>query len=134
MAAIETGIHAQFASLQSTPTSASAQSRSQSQITTSTLPADLLNGEEPTPSTARPALVETPFAKVSSVAPGSPASSAGLKAGDTVRAFGDVNWMNHENLAGVARVVGGSEGVSFYSHYINLLMEGWFVSWERNGW
>lgn len=49
--------------------------------------------------------VETPFAKVNSVVAGSPADEAGLKAGDKIRSFGNVNWMNHENLSKVAEVV-----------------------------
>jgi len=56
--------------------------------------------------------VETPFAKVNSVAEGSPAFTAGLKAGDSIRSFGEVNWMNHENLKKVAEVVQRNEGVS----------------------
>ena len=43
---------------------------------------------------------------------GSPADTAGLKAGDRIRRFGTANWMNHEKLAKVAEVVQGSEGVS----------------------
>lgn len=56
-------------------------------------------------------LIETPFARVNSVVDGSPADAAGLKAGDRVRSFGTVNWMNHEKLAKVAEVVQRSEGV-----------------------
>ncbi|KAI4153376.1 MAG: hypothetical protein LQ340_002350 [Diploschistes diacapsis] len=51
------------------------------------------------------------FAKVNSVVTGSPADQAGLKAGDEVRLFGDVNWLNHEKLARVARTVQRNEGV-----------------------
>ena len=45
------------------------------------------------------------FAKVNSVVTGSPADQAGLKAGDEVRLFGDVNWLNHEKLARVSRTL-----------------------------
>ena len=55
-------------------------------------------------------LTETPFAKINTVAPGSPAEEAGLKPGDRVRRFGDVNWMNHENLRRVANVVQRHQG------------------------
>ena len=60
---------------------------------------------------AQSELVETPFARVNSVADGSPAFTAGLKPGDGIRSFGDVNWMNHENLKRVAEVVQRNEGV-----------------------
>lgn len=55
-------------------------------------------------------LVETPFAKVNSVAAGSPAAQAGLKDGDRIRNFGGVNWMNHENLRKISDVVQNSQG------------------------
>lgn len=57
-------------------------------------------------------VIETPFAKVNSVVAGSPAEDAGLKAGDTIRRFGSVNWMNHEKLTKIAGTVQRSEGVS----------------------
>ena len=60
-------------------------------------------------------LVETPFAKVNSVVPGSPADDAGLKAGDRIRRFGDVNWLNHEKLGKVAELVQRNQGVSLLS-------------------
>ncbi|OQE17764.1 hypothetical protein PENFLA_c023G10411 [Penicillium flavigenum] len=52
----------------------------------------------------------TPFAKVNSVVSGSPAEQAGLKAGDAIRSFGNVNWLNHERLSKVAQVVQENEG------------------------
>ena len=57
-------------------------------------------------------LVDTPFAKVNSVVDGSPADSAGLKAGDRIRRFGNVNWINHEKLSKVAEIVQRNQGVS----------------------
>lgn len=57
----------------------------------------------------------TPFAKVNSVVPGSPADQAGLKASDTIRSFGNVNWMNHERLSKVAETVQQNEGVCRFS-------------------
>ena len=57
-------------------------------------------------------LVDTPFARVNSVVSGSPADDAGLKAGDRIRRFGNVNWINHENLSKVAEVVQRNQGVS----------------------
>ena len=57
-------------------------------------------------------LVDTPFAKVNSVVTGSPADDAGLRAGDRIRRFGDVNWINHEKLSKVAETVRRNQGVS----------------------
>lgn len=54
-----------------------------------------------------------PFARVNSVVSASPADQAGLKAGDTIRGFGSVNWLNHERLTKVAQTVQQNEGVSF---------------------
>ncbi|OMP82558.1 putative 26S proteasome regulatory subunit p27 [Diplodia seriata] len=51
------------------------------------------------------AALQAPFAKVNDVVPGSPADSAGLKAGDKILKFGDVNWMNHEKLSKLAETV-----------------------------
>jgi len=53
-----------------------------------------------------------PFAKVNSVMDGSPADSAGLKAGDEIRNFGYVNHTNHDGLKRVGECVQGNEGVS----------------------
>ena len=56
-------------------------------------------------------LIDTPFAKVNSVVSGSPADHAGLKAGDRIWKFGDVNWLNHEKLGKVAETVQRNQGV-----------------------
>lgn len=56
--------------------------------------------------------LDPPFAKVNTVAAGSPAETAGLKAGDEIRNFGYVNRANHDNLRKVAECVQGNEGVS----------------------
>ena len=61
-------------------------------------------------------LIDTPFAKVNSVVPGSPADEAGLKAGDRVRRFGEVNWLNHEKLSKVAETVQRNQGVGLVFH------------------
>ncbi|KAL8853565.1 MAG: hypothetical protein Q9221_001551 [Calogaya cf. arnoldii] len=54
--------------------------------------------------------LEAPFAKVNSVVAGSPAEDAGLRAGDKIRRFGDVDWINHEKLSKVAEMVQRNEG------------------------
>ncbi|CAD6448252.1 bd4dcfd1-c8a2-4d54-95ff-2e7d8669f886 [Sclerotinia trifoliorum] len=56
-----------------------------------------------------PAPLDLPFAKVNSVAAGSPADDAGLKAGDKIRNFGYVNHANHDGLKRVAECVQGNE-------------------------
>ena len=52
------------------------------------------------------------FARVNTVASGSPAETAGLKAGDEIRNFGYVNRGNHDHLKKVGECVQGNEGVS----------------------
>ncbi|KAK8139671.1 hypothetical protein PG984_000794 [Apiospora sp. TS-2023a] len=56
-----------------------------------------------------PDTLDAPFAKVNSVVPGSPAESAGLKAGDEIRNFGYVNRANHDGLKKVAECVQGNK-------------------------
>lgn len=51
------------------------------------------------------------FARVNTVASGSPADSAGLKVGDEIRNFGYVNHTNHDGLKRVGECVMGNEGV-----------------------
>ena len=57
-----------------------------------------------------PSVPETPFAKVNSVEPGSPANEAGLKSGDLIRRFGSAIWSNHERLRKVGEVVSQNLG------------------------
>jgi 26S proteasome non-ATPase regulatory subunit 9 len=67
------------------------------------------------PSSSRTPVPQPPgsvFAKVNSVIEGSPADSAGLKAGDEIRNFGYVNSTNHDGLKRVGECVQGNEGVS----------------------
>lgn len=61
---------------------------------------------------SQPDALQEPFATVNTVAPGSPAERAGLKAGDEIRVFGYANKSNHDNLKKVAECVQGNEGVS----------------------
>lgn len=101
MSKIEAGLHAHHASIQAV---SPAVARSEAQISKD-------SGED-AGSVGSAGLIETPFANVNSVVEGSPADAAGLKAGDKIRTFGTVNWMNHEKLSKVAEVVQRSEGVS----------------------
>ncbi|KAI8319940.1 hypothetical protein GQ54DRAFT_264416, partial [Martensiomyces pterosporus] len=50
-----------------------------------------------------------PFARINSVAPNSPASAAGLAAGDKVLSFGSVNASNHSNLQRLAAETASNE-------------------------
>ncbi|PGH07564.1 hypothetical protein AJ79_06234 [Helicocarpus griseus UAMH5409] len=106
MTQVEKGVHAHFAQLQqqnaTCPTpAATAPATDLPPITTPAI-------EEATSSQA--GIIETPFAKINSVVEGSPAAQAGIKAGDRIRSFGHINWMNHENLTKVAEVVQRNEG------------------------
>ncbi|KAL8680101.1 MAG: hypothetical protein Q9186_003685 [Xanthomendoza sp. 1 TL-2023] len=93
MSKIEDGLHAHHAQARDIPIA-------QSSISSSQLP------------TSPASSLEAPFAKVNSVVAGSPADDAGLKPGDVIRRFGDVDWINHEKLSKVAETVQRSEGRS----------------------
>ncbi|CAD6577349.1 MAG: GTP-binding nuclear protein gsp1/Ran [Alectoria sarmentosa] len=98
MSKIELGLHEYHASYQASnppPVSGSGQGAQGSEL-----------------STTNRGLVETPFAKVNGVVRGSPADDAGLKAGDRILKFGDVNWLNHDKLSKVAETVQRNQGVS----------------------
>lgn len=83
-------------------------------------PASLLSTGAARPATESQTLQE-PFAKVNTVAEGSPAQSAGLKPGDEIRVFGYVNRSNHDNLKRVGECVQGNEDVSHHSQPILML-------------
>ncbi|KAI5866618.1 hypothetical protein GGS23DRAFT_279659 [Durotheca rogersii] len=95
MNTIEKHLHEHFASIQDTEEAAPA--------STSTGRAENLLGD------SIPATLEEPFAKVNSVAAGSPAEVAGLKPGDEIQNFGYVNKANHDDLKKVAECVQGNE-------------------------
>lgn len=111
---LEKGLHAHFAQLQK----AQATATTNGTTVPITAPSTALEN-----STTDAAALGTPFAKVNSVESGSPANQAGLKAGDLVRAFGSVHWLNHERLSKVAEVVQQNEGVcSIYFDLIHCCM------------
>ncbi|KAJ5779787.1 hypothetical protein N7457_007507 [Penicillium paradoxum] len=96
MRLLEKGIHAHFANLQNTQAAGP-----------TTNGVNVPPGVQPLTNNTP---LGTPFAKVNSVVPGSPADQAGLKAGDAIRSFGNINWLNHERLSKVAQTVQENEG------------------------
>ena len=116
MSKIELGLHEHHASYQasqSRPTSRSTQD-SEGDIT---------------PGGQNEGLVDVPFAKVNSVVAGSPASDAGLRAGDQIRRFGNINWINHEKLSKVAEVVQRNQDVRWA---VRLTFESYANGIQRN--
>ena len=77
------------------------------------LPVNATDAETVLPSRPPPQVLTPPFAKVNSVVAGSPAETAGLKAGDQIRNFGYVNNANHDGLKRVGECVQGNEGVCY---------------------
>lgn len=100
MSRIETGLHALHAATKDGP------STFPSGISTANV---VRRNDE---ATAQSSLTEALFATVNSVVAGSPADTAGLKAGDAIRRFGAINWLNHEKLSKLAETVQRNEGVS----------------------
>jgi 26S proteasome non-ATPase regulatory subunit 9 len=62
--------------------------------------------------TSAPEDIHTPFAKINSVAPNSPAAEAGMQKGDYIKKFGPVNALNHDKLKKLTELVAANEGVS----------------------
>ncbi|KAL8690769.1 MAG: hypothetical protein Q9218_003862 [Villophora microphyllina] len=100
MSKIEDGLHSHHAQARNL-------AAAQSSFASGSRPAATTNSDQPGSSS-----LEAPFAKVNSVVAGSPAEEAGLKAGDKIRRFGNVDWINHEKLSKVAETVQRNEGVS----------------------
>lgn len=99
MSKIEDGLHAHHASMDDSD------SISELGLSQGAMPNEASKAEDRN-------VVEPPFAKLGGVISGSPAEDAGLKVGDKIRRFGNVNWMNHEKLSKVAETVQKNEGVS----------------------
>ena len=99
MARIEKGLHERHAEYLASPTS---QQQSSSSYLATTSSARTTATDD--------SLVDTPFAKINTVAANSPAALAGLLPGDKLRRIGHVTWLNHEKLSKVAEVVNGSLG------------------------
>lgn len=127
MSQIETGLHERHAQARasiappppssSTTTSSSSTRPAIPSPNPSTTPVGATNATDST-------LVETPFARVNTVAPNSPADEAGLMVGDRVRRFGDVNWMNHEKLGKVAEVVRRNQDRSVVVKVVRSVTDG----------
>jgi len=99
MSQIEAGLHAHHAS-------AAQLTASSTSVTSLSRVSDISRN----PSMAVSEHIGVPFAKVNSVVTGSPADGAGLKAGDEITQFGNIDWMNHEKLAKVADTVQRNQG------------------------
>lgn len=120
MAKLEEAVHEHFAagkSAESLPPPTSSATISASSTAAATAPA----------AQAQPASIEPPFARVNTVVEGSPADTAGMKAGDTVTRFGYVDWTNHERLGKVAQVVQSNEN---HVILVKVLREGQMVRLE----
>eukprot|EP01125_Pyxidicula_operculata_P013921 TRINITY_DN4623_c0_g1_i2.p1 TRINITY_DN4623_c0_g1~~TRINITY_DN4623_c0_g1_i2.p1 ORF type:complete len:134 (+),score=13.53 TRINITY_DN4623_c0_g1_i2:285-686(+) len=66
--------------------------------------------EEPVQETPTISEDSNPFARVNTVAPGSPANESGLMPNDLIIKFGTVNHSNHNNLSSIKDVVMNSVG------------------------
>ncbi|KUI53918.1 26S proteasome non-ATPase regulatory subunit 9 [Cytospora mali] len=99
MSKVEKHLHEHFASLMNNDDDVPA-----AEATTSS------SSQEPALRDYVPERLDEPFARVNTVAPSSPADTAGLQPGDLIRNFGYVNGTNHDGLKKVAECVQGNEG------------------------
>ena len=100
MKQIEAGLHAHHARLAA---AVSEENTASPAVATSTPPT--------ASTTVRTAEIHAPFAKINSVADGSPASDAGMKKGDYIKKFDWVHALNHENLKKLTECVAANDGV-----------------------
>lgn len=105
MSKIEKHLHQHFASLMENADGDQNQARD---------PAAAAAASEPALRDYVPTALDETFAKVNTIAPSSPAATAGLQPGDLIRNFGWVNQTNHDGLKKVAECVQGNEGVSLW--------------------
>lgn len=104
MARIEKHIHEHFASL--------AEGATDAEVATAAASSSADAAPDPALRDYVPERLGDPFAKINTVAPGSPAASAGLQPGDLIRNFGYVDAANHDQLKKVAECVQASAGQS----------------------
>jgi hypothetical protein len=104
MARIEKGLHEYFASVSDNESESAPEPTIVRPVATVSAPRTETRGADP--------LVA--FARVNSVAGGSPAQLAGLEVGDGVKKMGDIEWTRYGtgSLAQVPELVGQSIGVS----------------------
>ncbi|KAF9886863.1 GTP-binding nuclear protein gsp1/Ran [Aspergillus nanangensis] len=105
---VEKAVHDGFANLQNAQNNTTSSTNSTNPIPTG------MGGSQPNGTENMRAdtgtMLGPPFAKVNGVTEASPAHRAGLRAGDSIRLFGSVNWVNHERLTKVAEIVQQNEG------------------------
>lgn len=107
MKRIELGLHAHHARL----AAAAASEETAVAAATSTLPTTTSTTTTVRTTAASTAEIHTPFAKINSVAEGSPAAEAGMQAGDYIKKFGWVHALNHEKLKKLTECVAANDGV-----------------------
>jgi hypothetical protein len=111
MKQIETGLHAHHAAT-------AAASEKEAEMAAAAAAERIASGSSLTSAVVTStAEVTTPFAKINSVEPGSPAEEAGLKRGDYLKKFGGVNALNHDGLRALAKEVGGNDGVCYRTFF-----------------
>ncbi|KAI5850633.1 26S proteasome non-ATPase regulatory subunit 9 [Tricharina praecox] len=106
MKRIELGLHAHHARL----AAAAASEETAVAAATSTLPTTTSTTTTVRTTAASTAEIHTPFAKINSVAEGSPAAEAGMQAGDYIKKFGWVHALNHEKLKKLTECVAANDG------------------------